>query len=67
MTTKCPKCEKVLAGIAVKEVRGCAGDRVWHCVSLNCSRCGTSLGVQLDPLAIKAELMDEVRGRVYAD
>jgi hypothetical protein len=62
MTTKCPKCEEVVAGVNVKEVRGCAiGGRVWKCVSLNCNRCNTSLGVQIDPLAIKAALIDEIK------
>jgi predicted nucleic acid-binding Zn-ribbon protein len=65
MTTKCPKCGEVVTGVSVKEVRGCAlGGRVWQCVSLNCSRCETSLGVQIDPLAIKAALVDEIRAKI---
>ena len=61
MTTMCPKCGEVVSDVNVKEVRGCAlGGRVWQCISLNCARCDTSLGVQIDPLAIKAALIKEI-------
>ena len=62
MTTKCPICGEVVTGITVRDVRGCGyGGRVWKCISLNCSRCNTSLGIQLDPVALKADLIAEMR------
>ena len=65
MTTMCPKCGEIVTGVTVKEVKACAlGGRTWQCVSLNCSRCNTSLGVQIDPLSIKATLIDEIRARI---
>ena len=65
MSTICPKCEKVVRGVAIKEVMGSEmGGRVWQCFSLNCARCGTSLGVQIDPMAIKATLMEEIRAGI---
>ena len=63
MTTKCPRCEEVVTGITVKDVRGCGyGGRVWKCISLNCPKCGTSLGVQIDPVVLKADLIAEMKG-----
>ena len=67
MTTKCPKCEKDLAGVAVKRLKGLTEGEESNYVSLNCSRCGTSLGIQLDPMAIKAELMAEIRSDLRAN
>ena len=62
MTTKCPKCGVVVSDVSVKEVRGCAlGGRVWPCLSVNCANCDTSLGVHIDPLAIRKALVDEIQ------
>ena len=63
MTTKCPRCEEVVTGVTVREVGGCGyGGRSWKCISLNCPRCNTSLGVQINPDAIRKDLLAEISG-----
>lgn len=67
MTTKCPRCEEVVRGIIVREVRGCGyGGRKWQCLSMNCPHCNTSLGVQIDPRATHADLMADIKATAYA-
>lgn len=61
MTTKCPRCEEVVTGLTVRDVTGCGyGGRSWKCISMNCPKCGTSLGVQLHPDAIKKAILADM-------
>lgn len=61
MSTKCPSCAEVITGFTVREVPGCGyGGRSWKCISMNCPKCNTSLGVQVNPDAIKKDLLADM-------
>lgn len=58
---KCPKCEKpVLRG----NLHGCeVGQpmgRTWKAVQINCPSCNTILGIAIDPVALKTDIVGEV-------
>jgi hypothetical protein len=35
----------------------------WNGISYHCPKCRTVLGVQIDPVALKSDLADEILGR----
>lgn len=69
MFGKCPKCEKLVmnANISAIESKVPFGDTAWKSVAFTCPFCQTILGMQIDPIAIKTdiikELMSKLRGR----
>jgi hypothetical protein len=57
---KCPKCEIQVTRILVDEVPIDANyPQNWRGVSYRCPFCDAILGVQIDPIAIKTELLSE--------
>ncbi len=65
MKGKCPKCEKPVASAAISDVpaRAFMGRTEWKAISFNCPHCQTILGMQIDPIAIKTDLINELKGR----
>lgn len=58
---KCPKCEKILTHVNIEGVDGHVNFRsTWKCVSYVCPYCQTVLGTQIDPLAIKTDVINGV-------
>jgi hypothetical protein len=57
---KCPKCEKSFTQVSLTGVNVNATQRVWNGVSYNCPYCQTSLGVSIDPIAIKADIVADL-------
>ena len=53
---KCPKCDATILNIKVGnvDVNGLKG--IAHC----CPFCGVIISVQIDPMALKADIVDEV-------
>ena len=60
MTGKCPKCEKLVTNVTMSGVKGNFGFNSWNCVTYNCPFCFTVLSVGIDPIALKADTVDEV-------
>jgi len=58
--SKCPKCEQSLTEIRVEEVTLNAGRKVWNGVTYFCPHCYTVLSVELDPIALKADIVKQV-------
>ena len=61
MHGNCPKCEKSISsvncsGIDVRVV----GGKTWKGISYNCPFCNTVLSVQIDPIAIKTDTVDDL-------
>lgn len=62
---KCPKCEQSLVfGVNINEVDGfIGGQSKWRCVAYSCRSCHATLSVQMDPIAIKADTINAIKGR----
>lgn len=58
--SKCPKCEQSLTQIRVEDVALNAGRKSWNGVSYCCPHCHTVLSVELDPIALKADIVKQV-------
>lgn len=59
---KCSKCEKQLThvhfeAVSIRQAFGVSG---WKGVSYLCPNCKSILGVQIDPIAIRTEIVDQV-------
>lgn len=62
---KCPKCEASVSDLRYQSVKlqppPFAGvTTVWLGVACLCPRCDTILGAQIDPVALKSDLKDEL-------
>jgi len=62
-TAKCPKCEKILqnANIETMNLKEGMNQRSWKGVSISCPWCKTILSVSFDPLALKADTVNEIK------
>lgn len=61
MIGKCPKCEKLVSSANLNEIEASVfmGTK-WRTVTYNCPYCSTILGCQIDPIAIKTEIVSEI-------
>jgi transposase-like protein len=57
---KCPKCEQKLTRVHVENVALEAGSSSWHGVSYCCPYCHAVLSVELDPVALKADIVKQL-------
>lgn len=58
--TICPYCEKVVSRLNIQALKGGIGNMGLNCISLNCPSCKKSLGVQVDPIAIKSDTVNAI-------
>jgi uncharacterized protein with PIN domain len=58
--SKCPKCEQTLTQLLVKDVALNAGLKSWNGVTYCCPDCYAVLGVELDPVALKTDIVKEL-------
>ena len=62
---KCPKCGKIVRKVNVEhvEIESAPKGKAWHGASFVCpsADCRTVLGVGVDPLALKADIVAEVK------
>jgi len=64
MAGKCPKCEATVSSLKITGVEGRApSGQGWKCITLNCPSCGTVLSAQIDPVAIKTDIVNALKGR----
>ena len=60
-TNKCPKCEAIIGSVNIGEADGKAGFQSrWRCIAYSCPICFSVLGIQMDPIALKADTVDEL-------
>lgn len=59
-TGKCPKCEKAISSLKIEQVPASTGvgGTEWKAISFCCKSCGVVLSVQIDPVAIKADILN---------
>lgn len=58
---KCPGCNQVVASVEIEHVNVTQNfQNKWHGVSYACPHCATVLGVSLDPIALKTDIVQEV-------
>ncbi len=62
MNGKCPKCEKVLtyATFSTPDIKELGGSS-WKGISINCPYCYTVLSMAIDPIALKADIINGVK------
>ncbi len=60
MTPKCPKCETNVDRTVMHQLDAYSDGHPWNAVAYLCPSCGCVLGVQLDPLALKSDLVAEI-------
>ncbi len=67
MNGKCPnaECAKVVSQVTIASVqcREVLGRVAWRGVSYACPFCNTILSVQIDPVALKTDIVKSLRGR----
>ena len=60
----CPKCDKHFTQATIEPIKASVPFGIqWNCISFNCPFCKTSLGMQIDPIAIKTDLINELKQR----
>jgi hypothetical protein len=66
MHGNCPKCEKMLAYVNIDTVDGRTGigGSVWKTAIITCPHCTTALGSQIDPIAIKTDIINGLMKRL---
>jgi transcription elongation factor Elf1 len=59
--SNCPKCEKLVSNVSISDATGFVGmQSKWKGIALSCMSCGTVLSVQIDPIAIKSDTLQEL-------
>ena len=61
MLGKCPKCEKTVTHVNLNEIEASVfmGAK-WRTVTHNCPHCSTVLGCQIDPIAVKTDIVNTI-------
>lgn len=61
--TLCPHCGTKVLTFNIEKITGHAGTNTWNCISYNCSHCHVSLSVQIDPVALKTEIVEAIKSK----
>jgi len=56
----CPKCSSAVLSVNLREVPINAIGHQWVGVCYSCPSCATVLGVSIDPIALKSDIVDEI-------
>ena len=60
-TGKCPKCDKTITNVKIEDVKVSVGfTPKWKGISYLCPSCNAVLGIQIDPLAVRNEIINGV-------
>lgn len=58
---KCPKCENIPTSVRIEPIQGnVSRGNGFHCLSYCCPICNTILGVEIDPIAVKGDIISGV-------
>jgi len=60
---KCPYCERLLNDVVIEEItaRGFLQTSGWRAISYSCPHCHKIISVQIDPIALKNDLLNEIK------
>jgi hypothetical protein len=65
MAAKCPKCEASFTQVRGEKVTvNVPFGTSWNGISYSCPHCSTALTVEIDPIALKADIVSEVMKRL---
>lgn len=58
---KCPHCEELITSVSIQALDGkVAGRTRWACIGYTCPRCSKLISVQIDPVALKTDILNGV-------
>jgi hypothetical protein len=58
---KCPKCEQIVGHVNLVEINSSAlFGQQWRTVKYCCPHCQTILSVQIDPVALKTDIVETI-------
>lgn len=61
MNGKCPKCEQYVSSVNIEDVSvNYQGTPKWKGISYTCPFCNAILSVQIDPIAIRSDLLNGI-------
>jgi hypothetical protein len=61
----CPKCEAVVSSAKIEDIEIIVGfTPAWRGLSFLCPSCNTVLGVAIDPVALKTDIIEGVAQRL---
>jgi hypothetical protein len=64
-TAKCPKCEKVITGVTTEDITmNVTFQPQWKGFTYSCPSCRTILGVEINPLAVKEDIVNALFERL---
>ena len=59
--SKCPKCNAIIANVNLEDMPIHVDyQHAWEGIVFSCPRCLTILGIQIDPVALKDDLRNEI-------
>jgi len=62
---KCPKCESTIRKVKIEDVDVYVGmQNAWRGISYICHSCNSVLSVQIDPVALKADIIQGVFNKI---
>ncbi len=63
-TGKCPKCEKVVHHLKLEplDAKEAFAEGGWRAITLQCPSCSTVLGAHIDPIAIRTDIINSLKG-----
>jgi hypothetical protein len=60
----CPKCNHSLSGVDSEHMTVFSGMQQWNGIAYSCPACHVLLSVEIDPVALKADIVAEVTASV---
>ena len=57
---KCPKCDSDVDSVVMEQIDAFSSGHPWNAVSYSCPACHCVLGVEFDPLSLKADIVEAV-------
>jgi hypothetical protein len=61
MYGKCPGCQNLVMSVSGHPVKINIGTSIWNGITYQCPSCQTVLGCQIDPIAVKSDIITEVK------
>ena len=55
--TNCPQCKQLIENVVISPIPGIAPMETWDVISYNCPKCNVSLGMQIDPIHIRNQII----------
>lgn len=60
-TGKCPKCNSIVRSVKIEDVDVMVGfESAWRGISYCCPSCSAVLSVQIDPVALKTDTVNDI-------